>query len=225
MQALLIRLAGFTAHFRDPRINTAKIGLPSRTLHCPPPCTIHGLLMAAKGGWIEPHTLKLGWRMDYASIGIDFQTSQLPQRKIYNFKTGLQKTATSPVEREYLALPMLSILALDGVEKEWFRAPANPLSLGRSEDMITEREMEMVSFENVQNGEIARQCLPLTMGSGTIYATPLYFESNRRPVAMTPRVDARARQEIRARGEQNTISMVQKSRETFYIWDFHAASS
>lgn len=225
MQALLIRLAGVTAHFRDPRINTAKIGLPSRTLHCPPPCTIHGLLMAAKGGWIEPQTLKLGWRLDYASVGIDFQTSQLPQRKVYNFKTGLQKTAVSPVEREYLAFPMLSMLVLEGVEKSWFRAPANPLSLGRSEDMITEREIETVDFEAVEVGSIARQCLPLGMGSGTIYATPLYFEGNRRPVAMTPRVDARTRQDVRARDAQTTLARVSRSRETFYIWDFHDASS
>jgi len=225
VQALLIRLAGVTAHFRDPRINTAKIGLPSRTLHCPPPCTLHGLLMAAKGGWIEPNSLKLGWRLDYESVGIDFQTSQLPQRKVYNFKTGLQKTATSPVEREYLAFPMLSILALEGVESAWFRAPANPLSLGRSEDMITEREVATVDFENVPSGQIARQCLPLGMGSGTIYATPLYFEGNRRPIAMMPRVDARARQEIQSRNEQTLLANVPKTRETFYIWDFHASAS
>ena len=105
MQALLIRLAGVTAHFRDPRINTAKIGLPSRTLHCPPPCTVHGLLMAAKGGWIEPKTLRVGWRLDYASVGIDFQTSQLPKRKRYDWKTGFQTTEPSPTEREYLAFP------------------------------------------------------------------------------------------------------------------------
>lgn len=225
MQALLIRLAGVTAHFRDPRFNTAKIGLPSRTLHCPPPCTIHGLLMAAKGGWIEPQTLKLGWRLDYASVGIDFQTSHIPKREDYNWEKGIQKTEPSPVEREYLAFPMLSILAFEGVESEWFRAPANPLSLGRSEDIITERETQLAEIEVVQSGEIARQCLPLGIGSGTIYATPLYFEGNRHPVAMMPRVDARARQQIKARDDGTRIATLPKSGETFYIWDFHAASS
>lgn len=225
MQALLIRLAGVTAHFRDPRLNTAKIGLPSRTLHCPPPCTIHGLLMAAKGGWVEPQTLKLGWRLDYASVGIDFQTSQLPKRQQYNFNTGLQRTEVSPVEREYLAFPVLSILALQGVEREWFRAPANPLSLGRNEDMITERAFDNVEFESVSSGEIARQCLPLGVGSGTLYATPLYFESNRRPVAMMPRIDARERQKVNARSDEITLATLPNFRETFYIWDFNASTS
>lgn len=222
MQALLIRLAGVTAHFRDPRINTAKIGLPARTLHCPPPCTLHGLLMAAKGGWIEPHTLRVGWRLDYTSVGIDFQTSQLPQRKSYNWTTGSQRTATSPVEREYLAFPVLSILALEGVESDWFRRPANPLSLGRSEDLITERLWQEVEAESMQRGEIARQCLPLTVGSGTIYPTPLYFAGNRRPVGMAPRVDARQKQEVRLNSVASMLATLPKSGETFYVWDFGA---
>jgi CRISPR-associated Cas5-like protein len=225
MQALLIRLAGITAHFRDPRINTAKIGLPSRTLHCPPPCTIHGLLMAAKGGWIEPQTLRIGWRLDYASVGIDFQTSQLPQRGSYNWRTGAQTTKTSPVEREYLAFPVLSILALDGVESEWFRRPANALSLGRSEDLVTERVYREVEAQPVQSGNIARQCLPLTVGSGTVYPTPMYFEGNRRPVGMAPRVDARHQQELHFIDGDSKLMMLPKSGENFYVWNFGAVES
>jgi CRISPR-associated Cas5-like protein len=223
MQALLIRLAGITAHFRDPRINTAKIGLPSRTLHCPPPCTIHGLLMAAKGGWIEPSTLRLGWRLDYASVGIDFQTSQLPQRKSYAWTTGTQKTSASPVEREYLAFPVLSILALEGVQSDWFRCPANPLSLGRSEDLITERIWQEVEAQRTDSGEVERQCLPMTVGSGTIYPTPLYFEANRRPVGMAPRVDARQKQVLRLKDGSAGLATLPESGETFYVWNFGAA--
>ena len=222
MQALLIRLAGITAHFRDPRINSAKIGLPSRTLHCPPPCTLHGLLMAAKGGWIEPDNLRVGWRLDYASVGIDFQTSQLPQRKNYNWTMGLQKTATSPVEREYLAFPVLSILALEGLQSDWFRRPANPLSLGRSEDLITERVWDNVKIEPVQKGEIMRQCLPLGIGSGTIYPAPLYFDGNRRPIGMAPRIDARQKQELRLTSDTLQLVTLPKLGETFYVWNFDA---
>lgn len=220
MSALLIRLAGVTAHFRDPRINTAKIGLPSRTLHCPPPCTLHGLLMAARGGWVEPRTLRLGWRLDYASVGLDFQTSQLPQRKAYNWTTGSQRTAASPVEREYLAFPVLSILALEGVQSEWFRRPANPLSLGRSEDLITERIWQEVEIQTAQNGEVARQCLPFSVGSGTVYAAPLYFEANRRPVGMTARVDARQKQEVSLPNNASSLAIVSRTGETFYVWNF-----
>lgn len=223
MQALLIRLAGITAHFRDPRTNTAKIGLPSRTLHCPPPCTMHGLLMAAKGGWIEPETLRLGWRLDYASVGIDFQTSQMPERKKYDWRTGTQKTSASPVEREYLAFPVLSIIALEGVESHWFRCSANPLSLGRSEDLVTERVWQEVEAESTFSGEVARQCLPLMVGSGTVYPAPLYFEGNRRPVGMAPRVDARQKQYLHLKEGQSELAVLSTSGETFYVWKFDTA--
>ena len=224
MQALLIRLAGVTAHFRDPRINTAKIGLPSRTLHCPPPATLHGLLMAAKGGWIEPQGLRVGWRIDYASVGIDFQTSQLPQRKNYSWTSGYQRTSASPVEREYLAFPVLSILALEGVQSDWFRRPANPLSLGRSEDLVTERIWQEVEISSTRSGEVARQCLPLTVGSGTVYPTPMYFEGNRRPVGMAARVDARQKQTLRL-SDDSHLAVLPKSGETFYVWKFGDSQS
>lgn len=176
--------------------------------------------MAAKGGWIEPSTLRLGWRLDYASVGLDFQTSQLPQRKAYSFRTGLQKTSASPVEREYLVFPVLSILALEGVDEQWFRRPANPLSLGRSEDMITESVWQQVEVNAVSNGDIARQCLPLRLGTGTIYATPLYFEGNRRPVGMMPRVDAVQMQRIDVGNDEARLVTLPRSGENFYVWNF-----
>jgi CRISPR-associated Cas5-like protein len=225
MRALLIRLAGVTAHFRDPRINTAKIGLPSRTLHCPPPCTVHGLLMAAKGGWIDPRVLRVGWRLDYESVGIDFQTSLLPQRSGYNWTSGVQKTKVSPVEREFLAFPVLSILGLSGVSPNWFRSPANPLSLGRSEDLITEKVWQEIEVEPLQQGEIARQCLPLDLGSGTIYPAPLYFDCNRRPVGMAPRIDAHLKQEVCLSSTDAILAKVPKSGEIFYVWNFGSSES
>jgi CRISPR-associated Cas5-like protein len=220
MEALLVRLAGYSSHFRDPRTNTAKIGLPSRTMRCPPPSTIHGLLMAAKGGWVEPDTLAAGWYVSYASIGIDFQTSQLPQRKSYSWLTGTQKTKSSPVEREFLAYPVLSILALSGVDEQWLRRPANPLSLGRSEDMITEKIFQKVEVEPVKVGEVEGQCLPVTMGFGTIFGSPMYFAGARKPVGMMPRVDAGQRQRIEVKGEGTNLYRVEKTGENFFIWDF-----
>jgi len=221
MRALIFRLSGITAHFRDPRINTAKIGLPARTLHAPPPCTIHGLLCAAAGEWVKPESLKIGWRTDYAAINIDFARNQLPQRKEYNQRLGLQKTAASPVEREFLSFPTLSLLALEGcVPRQWFRSPANPLSLGRSEDLIVEWESDEVEIELHSEGDIARQCLPMNIGSGTLYAAPLYFIERRRPVAMAPRTDAVRPQKVRAVQGTNDFAFIPQTGENFFVWNF-----
>ena len=92
--------------------------------------------------------------------------------------------------------------------------------------MITERVWkEGVEIQTSNRGEIARQCLPLGVGNGTIYATPLYFEANRRPVAMMPRVDARQKQDITLRDDQTTLATLPRSGETFYVWNFAAAES
>jgi CRISPR-associated Cas5-like protein len=218
MQVSIIRLAGYTAHFRDPRTNTAKIGLPSRTLRCPPPCTIHGLLCATYGGWIEPNGLRLGWRLDYASIGIDFQTSRLPQRNEAGLQTGIK---ISPTEREFLAFPVLSILVVRGFEAAKFRKPVNPLSLGRSEDLIVEKLIHSVEVEPCEQATLRGQCLPLGLGSGTIYATPLYFIGNRQAVNMMPRIDAAQKQTIRS----TELMQVKETEEAFYVWNFGTSAS
>ena len=229
MRALLIRLAGVTAHFRDPRFNYARIAaqssLPFRTLHCPPPCTIHGLLMAAKGGWIEPETLCLGWRMDFSAVHTDLQRCQLPLRFSAYTGSKVQRYTDPAIEREFLALPVLTLCVLSGVEDQWLRAPANPLSLGRSEDLITEKVWQNVEVEEVESARIARQCLPLTVGSGTIFTAPIAFENTRKPLAMAPRVDAAQAQTVKSQGGRHRLVRVAQTKEEFYVWNFRAALS
>ncbi len=213
MEVNLIRLAGYTAHFRDPRTNTAKIGLPSRTLRCPPPCTVHGLLCAAYGGWVEPSGLRLGWRLEYASIGTDFQTSRLPQRNEAGIQMGIK---ISPAEREFLAFPILSILAVSGIDANTFRKPANPLSLGRSEDLIVEKLIQTVDAKPCDQATLYGQCLPLGLGSGTVYAAPLYFIESRQAINMIPRIDAAQEQSIRS----SELMQVESTKEVFYVWNY-----
>jgi len=217
MDCFIIRLYGVSAHFRDPRFNTGGIGnLPLRTLHSPPPCTLHGLLCAAKGGWVEPEQLKIGWRMDYASATLDFQTCRLPQRKSYNWTKGTQRKDPSPREREFLAYPVLTLLVIAGVDFSWFIKPVNPLCLGRSEDLVTMKKIEQITATQCGTGSIRNQCLPLGLGFGTIYPSPLYFDNDRTPVQMAPRTDARVIQQVR---DKNMVR-VEETQEVFYLWDF-----
>jgi len=223
MNALLFRFYGVTAHFRDPRYNTGAVGknnsLPIRSLRCPPPCTIHGLLCAAKGGWVDPETLALGWKMDFAAVNLDFQTCQLPQRASETApQTG---TAPSPREREFLSMPVLSLLALEGVDAEWFVAPYNPLSLGRSEDLITQAEVEEIPVRDCAQGPVQNQCVPIGVGFGTIYPSPLFFEDGRRPVLMAPKTDAASHQQIRS----PNLVQVEETEDCFYIWNYSDALS
>jgi hypothetical protein len=224
-EAVLIRLIGVTAHYRDPRYNTGKIArgnnLPIRTLHCPPPCTLQAMLCAAKGGWVDPDKLVVGWQMEFDSICSDFQTCRLPQRSQYNFSTGAQKFEVSPRIREFLAFPRLTILAISGVDPEWFRRPANPICLGRSEDLVIEKQViRNVSWQRIHEAIISRQCLPFFVGFGTLYPAPLYFESNRRPIGMSSKTDVRIEQPLRDLSDNSHLAQVSDTGESFFLWDY-----
>jgi hypothetical protein len=229
-EAVLIRLTGVTAHYRDPRYNTGKIArsssLPIRTLHCPPPCTLHAMLCATKGGWVDPEKLVIGWRMEFDSVCSDFQTCRLPQRNQYSFASGIQKVDVSPRLREFLAFPRLTIFAVSGVDPEWFRCPANPLCLGRSEDLVIEKEIITdVSWRRLQEATVGRQCLPFFVGYGSLYPAPLYFERNRRPVEMSPKTDARIEQLLRDLSDNSRLAQVMDTGESFFLWDYSRATS
>lgn len=224
-----MRLWGITAHYRDPRYNTGAIGrspLPIATLRCPPTCTMHAMLSAAKGAWVDPVGLVMGWRMDFDDVCDDFQTCQLPKRKSYNFRTGTQKIERSPRIREFLTFPQLTILILTGADPEWFRQPANPLLFGRSEDLVTAKQiLHDVPWTPCREAKIARQCLPIPLGSGPLYSAPLYFEPSRTPVAMSPKIDARVSQIIHLNSsEQPRLARIDKTGEAFYLWDFSRAA-
>lgn len=177
------------------------------------------MLCATKGGWVEPEKLVIGWRMEFESVGSDFQTCQLP--KGYSFARGVQKLEPSPRIREFLAFPRLTVLAVSGVDPEWFRHPVNPLCLGRSEDLVIEKQVVTgVSWHRIHEATIGLQCLPFFVGYGTVYAAPLYFERNRRPVGMSPKTDALIEQAIRDQNDRSRLAQVADTGESFFLWDY-----
>ncbi len=157
--------------------------------------------------------------MDFAAVNLDFQTCQLPQRATESSpQTG---TAPSPREREFLGMPVLSILSREGLDSEWFAAPQNPLCLGRSEDLITHIEVQDVVVSEIRQGFIRNQCLPIGVGFGTIYASPLFFDDGRRPVLMSPKTDAASYQEVRS----PTMVQVADTEDCYHIWSYKDALS
>ncbi len=184
---------------------------------------MHGMLCAARGGWVDPMGLVMGWRMDFDSVCADFQTCQLPQRKEYKFKTGTQKLERSPRLRECLVFPRLTIFVVSGAESVWFRHPVNPLLFGRSEDLVIAKEIKKdIDWDTCTEAAIARQCLPIPLGSGPLYSAPLYFERNRVPVAMAPKIDSRIEQSIRIANSKHDhlFAQLKDTKEAFFLWDY-----
>jgi hypothetical protein len=188
---------------------------------------MHAMLCAAKGAWVNPEDLVMGWKMDFDNVSADFQTCQLPKRKKYVFRSGTQRSESSPRLREFLAFPRLTIFVVSGAESTWFRRPVNPLLFGRSEDLVTAKEITTdVEWDRCAEAMIARQCLPIPLGTGPLYSAPLYFEPNRIAVGMSPKTDARIEQLVRIGDLKHHQPMAQlnETKETFFLWDYsHAA--
>lgn len=184
---------------------------------------MHGMLCAARGGWVDPVGLVMGWRMDFDSVCADFQTCQLPKRKEYKFKTGTQKLERSPRLREFLVFPRLTIFVVSGAESTWFHRPVNPLLFGRSEDLVTEKEITTdLEWNFCAEATVMRQCLPIPLGAGPLYSAPLYFEPDRVPVAMSPKIDSRVEQSLRVSDPKygHVLAQLKDMQEAFFLWDY-----
>jgi hypothetical protein len=168
------------------------------------------MLCAAKGGRVDPAGLVMGWRMDFDTVCGDFQTCRLPKK-------------ISPRLREFLVFPRLTIFVVSGAESAWFRHPINPLLFGRSEDLVTAKEIRNdIEWDTCAEAAIARQCLPIPLGSGPLYSAPLYFERNRVPVAMAPKIDSRVEQSIRIANSKHghLFAQLKDTKEAFFLWDY-----
>ena len=115
---------------------------------------------------------------------------------------------------------MLSLLDMTGVRQDWFIRPQNPLSLGRSEDIVVEKSMTSVKIMPTSTGVITRQCLPLGLASGIVYSAPLYFIESRHPIGMGPKIDVASSQIVNS----NNIYTIEGTGEAFYVWTFESAT-
>ncbi|MBV9500070.1 MAG: hypothetical protein JO138_11915 [Acidobacteriaceae bacterium] len=128
--------------------------------------------------------------------------------------------------REFLAFPRLTILVIGGAESAWFRRPVNPLLFGRSEDLVTAKEItENIEWDACAEATIRRQCLPILLGYGPLYSAPLYFEPDRAPVAMSPKTDARVEQPVRVSDPKRShaLARLKNTKEVFFLWDYSRA--
>ncbi len=212
--ACLIELHGITAHFRDSRFNTGGTDTPLRTLHAPPPSTVFGLLCAAKGGWIEPASLIIGWQMRFVAVNQDFQHKCDPSD---GSSTKNSNAKPSPVLREFLSFPVLSILALQGLEPKWIRSPQNPIALGRAEDLVIGYKVAQVHSERVETGDIENQFLPVGIGYGSLHPCPLYYDDKRIPFGNQLMVEARESQNI---SSSSQLMHIAETNQTFFMWDY-----
>lgn len=169
-----VEMAGLVTSFRYPHF--AQGFQP--TFEMPPPSTIYGHICSAVGNYLTSEALaalRFGYHFTHAGKFIDYQEH-------LHFDDPVQPF---PFNRELLYHPVLTLYLTDLSLYAAFRSPHFPVVLGRSQDLMTYRKVEIVELVAAQTAYFEHTLLPLTMSprlrEPTITVTmPRYIDPRRR---------------------------------------------
>jgi CRISPR-associated protein Cas5t len=160
MHMLRVEIEGITTSFRYPHFLIGR--QPSYPM--PPPATILGLVAGALGYWPEPEQLRFTYTFSCAGRVDDVENiyatevgGSIPREDRGRFPYPVNITGTmNPVLREVLLHPRLTLyLDAPGWLEELhaaFRSPVYMALLGRSQDLVAFRKVEMVEMESAPAG-------------------------------------------------------------------------
>jgi CRISPR-associated protein Cas5t len=196
VRALRIVAEGLATSFRYPHFLVGR----QPSFHMPPPATIYGHACSALGEWIEPSGLRFGYVFRFDGIGDDLELlhmaeaahGRLPGTTI---PRNLDVT-TAPLPREVLLNPHL-VLYLDAADsvldrlQHAFREPRYVVTLGRSQDLMAYRSVDLVELEESEGAYLEGTLLPwhfrLRTRSGTGATMAQFIDPrDRRRVVWSP---------------------------------------
>lgn len=173
LPVLRVEMVGTVTSFRYPHFVQGF----QPTFEMPPPSTIYGHICSAVGEYISPQSLRFGYHFTHESKFIDYQEH-------LHFDDPVQPF---PFNRELLFNPRLTLYLTDTSLFEAFRSPYYPVVLGRSQDLMTYRTVEIVELIQAETGYFEHTLLPLEMAprlreATTAVTMPRYLDPRRRPV-------------------------------------------
>lgn len=148
MRAYRVKLSGWTASFRHPQLVTGM----QPTLPLPPPSTVYGLVAAAVGEWVDPHTCRLAYVFKHEGKARDLET-------IYQFSKSSDAKSTV-IFREWLTDWQLWLYFEQAEWANTFIEPVFPLLLGR--------QQELAHVESFQPEAIELEQTPTTLYGTTV---------------------------------------------------------
>ena len=177
MKVLRVHITGWVSSFRNPLF----ISGFQPTLPLPPLSAIYGLLTAAKGEWVTPYDISVGFVFKSDGKAVDLET-------VYEFPykgKNLLKGKSNINRREFLVDPELYLYIPEMRLKEAFERPRYPLLLGRSSDLATVESIAEIELESRSETTYQDTLLPFPDAQlyGQVQALPTHFtaEIPRRP--------------------------------------------
>lgn len=158
--ALRIEVEGVATSFRYPHFPHGM----QPTYPMPPPTTIYGHVCSALGAAVAPGSFRFALHFVAQGLFRDYEHIHL---------FGGAQPKLSPFEREVLFQPRLT-LYLD--RPDWapaFRSPAFVVALGRSQDLMRYRSVEVIQLQPAASGYIDGAYLPLELAQSLAHRTAL----------------------------------------------------
>ncbi|MEW6505282.1 MAG: CRISPR-associated protein Cas5 [Chloroflexota bacterium] len=163
MRVLKITAEGLTTSFRYPYY---LLGVQP-TYEMPPPATLYGHVAGALGEWFDPAGVQFAARFSYLRKHADLETTYLltpAGGKLKGYENeNIPKTLEgegNPLKREILFFPRLTLYLNRPEWETAFRHPRYAVCLGRSQDLLTYRRIEVVDLQPVSSAYLQDLLLP-----------------------------------------------------------------
>jgi len=187
MRVLKIVAEGLTTSFRYPHFMQ---GIHP-TFEMPPPATIYGHICSALGEWVSPNDLAFAYHFTHAGKFDDVEhihvvagsSGKLPGTTLPKVLEG----AVNPFKRQMLFRPRLVLYVNKPEWESSFRSPRYPVVLGRSQDLFSYTQIEVIDLETSAEAYFEHTLAPyrlhLNTAAGYVTTMPRFldYEKNRRP--------------------------------------------
>jgi CRISPR-associated protein Cas5t len=186
MRVARIEMEGLTTSFRYPHFMWGR----HPTFDMPPPSTIYGHICSAAGEWLDPSTLEFGYTFTHEGKAEDMEHvhavsagtgKPLRQKGRVAFSEPVNTTgAINPLTREFLFKPKMTLYVSPAEHVEAFRSPRYAAVLGRSQDLMGYKSVEVVELEKSPRAYYEHTILPWEMQTrakrGVTVLMPRYID-------------------------------------------------
>lgn len=160
MQVLKVVAEGLTTSFRYPHF----IQAVHPSFPMPPPATVYGHIASALGEWFDPAGVQFAYHFSYAAKQRDIEHTIIVSPATGKLKgTSIPKVLegnVNPFYREIFFFPRLT-LYINKVEWESaFRSPRYAVVLGRSQDLFTYTQVEVITLTQEPTAYFEQTLLP-----------------------------------------------------------------
>jgi CRISPR-associated protein Cas5t len=172
MKIFKIDITAWTSSFKYPNL----ISGFQPTLEVPPLSTVLGLINAVTGKYIQHKKLKIGYYFEFEAKQVDLETIYQIEAHEKGYPTS--STKSNVINREFLFNNHLIIYMFDKMIVDYFKLPAYPILLGRSNDLATINSITEIELPETKTAsKIKGQIVPFAGNylPGLIQPLPKYF--------------------------------------------------